>query len=111
MTTTATPSAAVTTIPILAVGDEVTINHPRYTGTTYVVAQVKRTKCIVRPKGQPAARGLDAPMTMLTKSTPGTGVASNPLTVERIPLMTLTPGMVVRLNQPFRRNTAGPMAP
>lgn len=86
-------------------GDTVTINHPRFYGQVFVVSHVKRTKAIVKPEGQPAARGVDAPMTMLAHHDPTAPTPRPTPQVRMIPIITDRVGEVVRLKQPFAGNS------
>lgn len=104
--TSATATAAPTR---LAPNDEVTINDYRYAGQVWVVERVKQVKAIIKPKGQPGHRGLDAPLSMLTKIEPGTTPVQPTmptLTIQSLHSL-FGVGNIVTLNSTFRTYEAG----
>lgn len=61
-------AATITTMPILFAGDVVTIGYAGHEGKEYVVHEVKRKNALVKPKGQPDARGVLPDMALCVKT-------------------------------------------
>lgn len=91
------------TTTYFAVGDQVTIDHPRCVGQVYVVTRVKQTKCFVSARDNQSDRGLDVPMAMMSKYDPSQPMPARPM--HPAPAQVAAVGEVVRLTKGFRQNS------